>query len=98
MNYLVTATDTGIGKTFVTVGLINTARLAGIDCIGMKPIAAGNNNDIRAIMVAQQGCEPEHLVNPFWYRTPVAPYTAAMIENRPVDLTAATKSRPGSGR
>jgi dethiobiotin synthetase len=89
VNYLVTGTDTGVGKTFVTVGLINAARLAGIDCIGMKPIAAGDNNeDTRAITAAQQGCEPEHLVNPFWYRTPVAPYTAGMIENRPVDLTA----------
>jgi len=88
VNYLVTGTDTGVGKTFVTVGLINAARRAGIDCIGMKPIAAGDNDDTRAIMAAQQGCEPEHLVNPFWYRTPIAPYTAAMIENRPVDLTA----------
>ena len=92
MNYLVTGTDTGVGKTFVTVGLIKAARLAGIDCIGMKPIAAGDNDDTRAIMAAQQGCEPAHLINPFWYRTPVAPYTAAMIENRPVDLTAIRKA------
>jgi dethiobiotin synthetase len=92
VNYLVTGTDTGVGKTFVTVGLINAARLSGIDCVGMKPIAAGNNDDTRAIMAAQRGCEPENLVNPFWYRTPVAPYTAAMIENRPVDLTAIRKA------
>jgi dethiobiotin synthetase len=92
VNYLVTGTDTGVGKTFVTVGLINTARQSGIDCVGMKPIAAGDNNDTRAIMAAQQRCEPENLVNPFWYRTPVAPYTAAMIENRPVDLTAIRKA------
>jgi dethiobiotin synthase len=92
VNYLVTGTDTGVGKTFVTVGLINAARLAGVDCIGMKPIAAGDNDDTRAIMAAQQGSEPEHLVNPFWYRTPVAPYTAAIIENRPIDLTAIRKA------
>jgi dethiobiotin synthetase len=92
VNYLVTGTDTGVGKTFVTVGLINAARLADIDCIGMKPIAAGDNDDTRAIMAAQHGCEPEHLVNPFWYRTPVAPYTATMIENRPVDLTVIRKA------
>ena len=93
MNYLVTGTDTGVGKTFVTIRLINAARLAGIDCIGMKPIAAGDNNeDTRAIMAAQQGCEPEHLVNPFCYRTPVAPYAATMIENRPVDLTVIRKA------
>jgi dethiobiotin synthetase len=88
VNYLVTGTDTGVGKTFVTVGLITATRSAGIDCVGMKPIAAGNNDDTRAIIAANQGCEPEHLVNPFWYRTPVAPFTAALIENRPADLTA----------
>lgn len=88
MNYLITGTDTGVGKTFVAVGLIKAARAKGIDCIGMKPISAGDIDDARSIMAANQGCEPEHLTNPFWYRTPVAPYTAAMIENRPVDLPA----------
>jgi dethiobiotin synthetase len=88
VNYLVTGTDTGVGKTFVTTGLTRFARSIGIDCIGMKPICTGDNQDIREILAANDSAEPEHLLNPIWFRTPVAPYTAAMIENRLVDLQA----------
>ena len=86
MNYLVTGTDTGVGKTYVTTGLIRFARSLGIDCIGMKPICTGDNRDVLEIASACSGAEPEHLLNPIWYRTPVAPYTAAIVENRLIDL------------
>ena len=88
MNYLVTGTDTGVGKTFVTTGLIRFARSLGIDCIGMKPICTGDNRDVLEIASACSSAEPEHLLNPIWYRTPVAPYTAAIVENRLIDLFA----------
>jgi dethiobiotin synthetase len=88
VNYLVTGTDTGVGKTFVTTGLIRFARSLGIDCIGMKPICTGDNRDVLEIASACSGAEPEHLLNPIWYRTPVAPYTAAIVENRLIDLFA----------
>jgi dethiobiotin synthetase len=61
VNYLVTGTDTGVGKTFLTSGLVRYSRSKGIDSVGMKPI---------------------------WYRTPVAPYTASIIEDRLIDLNA----------
>jgi dethiobiotin synthetase len=86
MHYLVTGTDTGVGKTFVTTGLLRFARSLGIDCIGMKPICTGDNRDVLEIASACSSVEPEHLVNPIWYRTPVAPYTAAIVENRLIDL------------
>ena len=88
MNYFVTGTDTGVGKTFVTSGLIRFARSKGIDSIGMKPICTGDNDDVRQLLEACTYCEPEHLVNPVWYRTPVAPYTASIIEDRLIDLDA----------
>jgi dethiobiotin synthetase len=88
VNYLITGTDTGVGKTFVTTGLIRFARSLGIDCIGMKPICTGDNRDVLEIASACSGAEPEHLLNPVWYRTPVAPYTAAVVENRLIDLFA----------
>ena len=83
-----TGTDTGVGKTFVTSGLIRFARSKGIDSIGMKPICTGDNDDVRQLLEACTYCEPEHLVNPVWYRTPVAPYTASIIEDRLIDLDA----------
>lgn len=88
MNYLVTGTDTGVGKTFVTTGFIRSARMLGIDCVGMKPICSGDNRDVVEIAAACNGAEPEYLLNPIWHRTPVAPYTAALIENRFIDLSA----------
>ncbi len=88
MNYLVTGTDTGVGKTFVTSGLIRFSRSKGINSIGMKPICTGDNNDVRQLLEACGSCEPEYLINPVWYRTPVAPYTASIIEDRLIDLEA----------
>jgi dethiobiotin synthetase len=88
VNYFVTGTDTGVGKTFVTTGIIRFVRTLGIDCIGMKPICTGNNRDVVEIAAAFGNAEPENLLNPVWYRTPVAPYTAAIIENRFIDLFA----------
>ena len=86
MNYLVTGTDTGVGKTFVTSGLLRFSRSIGIDSIGMKPICTGDHNDVRQILEACGSCEPEHLINPVWYRTPVAPYSASITEDRLIDL------------
>jgi dethiobiotin synthetase len=88
MNYLVTGTDTGVGKTFVTSNLAWYARSKGIDSVGMKPICTGDNSDVRRLIEACDSCEPEHLINPVWYRTPVAPYTASIIEDRLIDLSA----------
>jgi dethiobiotin synthetase len=88
MNYLVTGTDTGVGKTFIASGLVRYARSKGIDSVGMKPICTGDNNDVRRLLDASGSCEPEHLINPVWYRTPVAPYTASIIEDRLIDLSA----------
>ena len=86
MNYFVTGTDTGVGKTFVTSGLVRFSRSKGIDAVGMKPICTGDDSDVRQLLDACGSCEPEHLINPVWYRTPVAPYTASIIEDRLIDL------------
>jgi dethiobiotin synthetase len=88
VNYFVTGTDTGVGKTFVTSGLVRFSRSKGIDSVGMKPICTGDNHDVRQLVEACGSCEPEHLINPVWYRTPVAPYTASIIEDRLIDLKA----------
>jgi len=88
VNYLVTGTDTGVGKTFITSGLIRFARSKGMDVIGMKPICTGDNSDVRQLLDASGGWEQEKIINPIWYRTPVAPYTASIIEDRQIDLDA----------
>jgi dethiobiotin synthetase len=86
MNLLVTGTGTGVGKTFVTSALIRSARTRGIDCVGMKPICSGGNEDVLSISEAMDHVEPDHLINPVWFRTPAAPYPASVIEDRLIDL------------
>jgi len=88
MNYLVTGTDTGVGKTFVSCGLIRSIRASNIDCVGMKPVCTGEPSDVEALQLASDRVEADHLVNPIWFHTPLAPYTAAIIENRWIDIAA----------
>jgi dethiobiotin synthetase len=82
VNYLVTGTDTGV----VTCGLLRFSRSKGIDSVGMKPICTGDQHDVHQLLEACGSCEPEHLINPVWYRTPVAPYSASIVEDRLIDL------------
>ena len=88
MNYLVTGTDTGVGKTFVTSGVVRFARSMGLDSVAMKPICTGDDDDVRRLLDACDFCEPENVINPVWYRTPVAPYAASVIEDRLIDIGA----------
>lgn len=86
MNLFLTGTDTNVGKTYVAAGLIRARRAAGVDCVGMKPICCGDRADADALHAASSGAAELNAINPVWFRTPAAPYTAAMVENRAVDL------------
>lgn len=85
-NLFITGTDTGVGKTFATSLLVRALREAGIDSVGMKPICCGDRDDAEQLAAAAGGCVTADDINPIWLRTPAAPYTASMIEERPIDL------------
>lgn len=86
MNAFVTGTDTGVGKTYVTARLIRRLRAQGLGTVGFKPICCGSREDAEILRAAADDALELNEVNPVWLRTPAAPYTAAMIENRPIDL------------
>lgn len=86
MNLFLTGTDTNVGKTHVAALLIHALRKAGLDTVGLKPICCGGREDAEALHDAAEGTLALNDVNPVWLRTPAAPYTAAMIENRAIDL------------
>ncbi len=86
MKIFLTGTDTGVGKTFVAQALVRGLRAAGLDAVGFKPICCGDRGDAEALQAAADGAIELNDVNPVWLRTPAAPYTAAMIENRVIDL------------
>lgn len=81
----VTGTDTGIGKTRVSAGLLKALGKAGLKSVGMKPIASGaeqtpeglRNEDALALQKAASLKRDYALVNPYCFAPPVAPHLAA---------------------
>lgn len=85
-NLFLTGTDTGVGKTYVASLLVRALRKKGIDAVGMKPLCCGDRTDAEALHEASGGAAELSDINPIWFRTPAAPYTASIIENRLIDL------------
>jgi dethiobiotin synthetase len=86
MNFFLTGTDTNVGKTFVAALLIRSLRAAGLDTVGLKPICCGDRDDAERLHEASDRAISLDDINPVWFRAPVSPYTASIIENRQVDL------------
>jgi len=86
MNLFLTGTDTNVGKTYVAGLIVRALRTAGEDCVGLKPICCGEREDAELLHAAADGAISLNEINPVWLRTPAAPYTASLIENRPLDL------------
>ena len=85
----VTATDTGAGKTHFCRLLLQRLRSEGIDAVGFKPFCCGDRDDAERLREACNGAVDLGLLNPVWLRVPAAPYTAAMVENRTLDVASA---------
>ena len=90
----IAGTDTGIGKTHVSVALLHALRAAGQRAVGMKPVASGcertpaglRNADALALQSASSGSPDYADVNPFAFMAPVSPHLAAAVEGRRVEL------------
>jgi len=90
----VTGTDTGVGKTLVTAGLISLFSEEGIKVAGMKPVASGcektekglRNED--AVMIMQQANVDldYELINPYAFAPPVSPHFAARERDQNIEL------------
>lgn len=88
----ITATDTGVGKTFVAAGIAALLRKRGVKVGVMKPFASGDRNDARALMTAAGVEDPIDLVNPQYFKAPLAPEVAAALERRTIDLGKVNRS------
>jgi len=88
----VTGTDTGVGKTLVSVALIAAFRKSGLKVGVMKPIETGVGNegplDAIALRDAAGSTDPLTTICPQQFALPAAPNAAASAENRKVDLAA----------
>lgn len=86
MNLFITGIDTDAGKTYVSTLLVRALRRAGFDTAPMKPFCCGDRRDAEALFDACDGAVPLDEINPVWYESPAAPYTAARVEKRPADV------------
>lgn len=91
MHYFITGTDTDAGKTYVTCLLIEALRRDGQDAVGYKPFACGDRLDAHALRQAGGNVLSLDATNPVHFKAPAAPYTAGLLENKPVDVEAARR-------
>lgn len=87
----VTGTDTGMGKTVVTVSLIEALKRKGLRVAGMKPVAAGldaqgENEDVARIMQAANVTAPLECISPYRFAPAIAPHLAAARVGVQIDL------------
>ena len=81
----VTGTDTGIGKTLASSGLLHALRGHGLRAVGMKPVASGcellegqwRNADALALLAASHPKPAYADLNPYALPSPLAPELAA---------------------
>ncbi len=94
LSLFVTGTDTGIGKTVVTAGLLRAFAARGLKVAGMKPIAAGAtrrggeliNEDAELLRSCANVELPRSLVCPCLYEAPTAPHLAAAAVSERIEL------------
>jgi len=90
----ITGTDTGVGKTYVTCYLAEKMRHEGIDVGVMKPISTGPAAEDDALYLKKKLKldDPLELINPIHLKQPLAPYPAAKLEKKKLDLKKISKA------
>ncbi len=79
--YFVTATDTGVGKTFVTAALAAALRARGRDVAVFKPVQSGAVADDPSGDAVLLGADCVYA-----FSAPLAPLVAARAEGRTIEL------------
>lgn len=92
MNYFVTGTDTGVGKTLVCCALLHAFAAQGQRVVGMKPVAAGcdedePNEDVKKLRAASNILATYGQINPYSFIHPVAPHIAARNAGVRIDFS-----------
>jgi dethiobiotin synthetase len=100
--YFVTGTDTGVGKTAISIAILTALRRRGLGVAALKPAETGCRVEGGVLLGsdgiglrAAAGLEdvPLDVIAPHRYQTPVAPAVAARLEERPFSLPRVLKCR-----
>jgi dethiobiotin synthetase len=89
VTFFITGTDTNIGKTYITIGLLKKFKSLGMKSIGIKPIATGckfkngifYNDDALLLQKNSTQQPPYKQINPFSLVKATSPNIAASYEN-----------------
>ena len=100
MGCFVTGTDTGVGKTLVSAGLLHALARHHRRVVGMKPVAAGlvpwgddwASEDAIALRSASTLAVPPALDNSVLLPDPLSPHIAAARAGVQIDITAIVRS------
>ena len=92
--YFITGTDTGVGKTAVTLGLMRLLQARGHTVVAMKPVAAGCEptpaglrNDDALRLQRQASIELDYAqINPCAFAPAIAPHIAAEQAGARIDI------------
>jgi dethiobiotin synthetase len=92
MNYFVTGTDTGVGKTLICCALLHAFAAQEQRVAGMKPVAAGcdedgKNADVKQLRAASNILASFGQVNPYSFPYPIAPHIAARNAGVHIDFS-----------
>ncbi len=92
--YFVTGTDTGVGKTCVSLGLMKLLQSQGHVVTAMKPVASGCrfastglvSDDALKLQAQASFSTPYEQVNPYALELPIAPHLAAQAQGMTIEL------------
>ena len=90
--FFVTGTDTDVGKTLITAGLLVAAKNLGLTTAALKPLAAGcekteqglRNSDALILQSAMTESFIYEQINPIALQAAIAPHIAAQQEKRSI--------------
>jgi dethiobiotin synthetase len=91
MNYFVTGTDTGVGKTLISCALLHEFSGQGRRVVGMKPVASGCdkdgwNEDVRQLQQASNVQAAQDVINPYRFQPAIAPHIAAQQAGMKIEM------------
>lgn len=92
--FFITGTDTGVGKTRVTVALMGFLRTQGLSVLGMKPVASGcffhdgqlRNEDAMLLQENATWQIDYAKLNIYAFEPPIAPHLAARQSGQSIEL------------
>lgn len=80
MHFFITATDTEVGKTYVTALLARHLSQVGKRVAAFKPISCGDRNDAEILAAAVHSGLSLDEINPIHFSMPAAPYRAGELD------------------